>query len=305
MLAARLGHFLDQERPRLVLADVLLHLVQRDESQGNFAVDRERVANSADHLLGGNVVDLGELLLEQSPRLPRACGEVRVHVQQRLRDVRGDVEVAELLVPLFSSGLDASPDVVEVSLVAQPHHEAGERVLLGQPSRLENDVQQFEAHVVAGARAELSRCRMNPAQAARRRSQLLQLVGDVGRDADDTAGGGSVVKGEVDPQRPEHLYEVRLAAAIKAAYPDPGLCRLVHVAQKGVEDPTHALGVFAIAHERLQLVAQGKHLGGGATVRDLGDAIVEQPVLRRVLDVDLSVVHSASAPSCAVIGTAM
>ena len=305
VLTAGLGDLLDQEGAGLVLTDVLLDLIESDQRERELAILRERVANGVDHLLGRDVIDLGELLLQQCPRLLGAAGEIRIDLEQCLRDVRRDVEVPQLLVPVFAGCLDALSDPIEVAFVPQPHYESGQRVLLGKPDRLEHDIEQLEPHIVPGTRSELSRRGVQTAQPASRSAELFELIADVGGEVDDTPGGRAIGERHVHPQGPEHLHQVRLAAAVEAAHPDAGLLGLIEIAQIGVQDAPHPLGVFTVAHEGLELVPESAHLGIGSTIGNLCDTIVQQSVLGRVFGKDLSVFHHASAPSCAVMGTAI
>ena len=174
LLAAGLGDLLDEVVARLVLADVLLDLVEADQRERELAVDGEGVADGVDHLLGRDVGGLGELLAQERAGLLRAGGEAGVDIQERGSDVRRHVEVAQLPAPVLASGLDVALDRVDVALVAQPHHEAGEGVLLGQAHRIEDEVEQLQASVVPRSRAELPRRRVQAAEPAARRGQLLE-----------------------------------------------------------------------------------------------------------------------------------
>ena len=85
---------------------------------------------------------------------------------------------------------------------------------------------------------------------------------------------------------------MRFAAAVEAGNPDARLFgAAAQVAQKRVEDGLHPFRILTIAHEGLQFIAQHPQGGFGDLFGDLGHAIVQQSVTRRLLEVDLPIQH--------------
>jgi hypothetical protein len=83
--------------------------------------------------------------------------------------------------------------------------------------------------------------------------EFAQLVRHGG---DDGSRGRAIWKGGVLPQMAQHLEQVRLAAAEEAADPCGFLVGLAQTVEVRADDPLHAVGVLAFAHERREFAAQ-------------------------------------------------
>ena len=274
-LAALLGGLLDHLCAIGAVADELLDLVDGEQGAGELRIPRgDRLANAVDHLLVGHVVPVGEGGQQQVPDLldrGLPLGEV---VRDGLVDHRRHQEVVDLLVPAHAGRLDRLAYLAQAVVVAQPHHEGGQVMTLGQARRAVHDGQDAEPDA-AGAGAQRAGRSVEPAAALARDGQLLEqgldLRGLVG-DAPRLRAVGELVVG---PQCPEHLDDVGLAAAKEPADPDPRLLGLAQVAQVGLQHLAQACLVLALADERLELVQQRAQLGLGTAALDLGHAVVE------------------------------
>ena len=148
---------------------------------------------------------------------------------------------------------------------------------------------------------------MKTSVALARGGKLFQQILNALRQVGDAARGSAVGELRVRPQRAQHLDQVRLARAIESAHPDGRLLSLIDVLQIGLDDVRKAFLVLAIADKGLQLVPEDRKCLIGAFVVNVGHAFVDEFPRRRVLGIDLSVVHHAllyQASMSAVIGTA-
>src|SRR5260370_38195688 len=89
----------------------------------------------------------------------------------------------------------------------------------------------------------------------------------------------------------KHAREVRLTAAIEAAYPDRGLLLLAQVGKERVENSFEASGVLALAHEAPQLPAQHIPLLLRLRAYDLRDTVVRDLRLGRIAVTELPIAN--------------
>ena len=93
VLGERLGHLLHFVGFVCIGADVLLHLVEYDESERELAIYHQGALNGCDHLVVGDVGDLGKLGLDELSQRRFALCQTGVGLQQGLGQMIGDIEV--------------------------------------------------------------------------------------------------------------------------------------------------------------------------------------------------------------------
>ena len=231
LLGERLGHFSDQRRAVVRVADVLLHLVEDEDRAGHTPVapdELEHPLEGGEKLLGRDVGRARrKLRLERVPRLGLGRSEVRVARHQRARDGTADIEVVQLGRPLLAGGLDRGLHLVEPALVVEPQAELRLRVLLGEADAAKQDGQDREPDVVGGPAREGAGSREQASGALAGGVELAQQTAQVvGHRRHQAARRRAVRELRVLPQVAQHLQQVRLAAAEEAADPCGLLARL-------------------------------------------------------------------------------
>ena len=199
MLAAGFDHLLNAVGPVAVVADELLDLVEDDEGEWESVVIRERVLDAADHVVVGDVLDLGKLGDDAVADAHHIQRQSRLGLQQGRVQIVGYEEIGKLpfqAAAFLRQGLLYS---FKHLFPLQPHDEAGLVVFLRQAGGLEDDAEQGEADVVPGAGAELSGCGVQTAIAFSLGVQLAEVIVDFGWEPGDAARRGAVVETHIDP----------------------------------------------------------------------------------------------------------
>ena len=216
VLGQGLGDLLHLEGFFCVGADVLLDLVEHDQGQRELAIFGQRGFDGRDHLLAGDVGDLGELFFQQLARLGLGVRQIRASLQNSLGQMLGDIEMRQLLRQGPTHRLQFGLDDGQDAFTLHPQDELCLVVLLGQPHGLEHDAQQGQTYLVAGTRSELAGRGVQTTVALTLDTQLLELFEDPGGQVGQAAGRSSIGKLVVSPERAQHLDQVRLTAAVEA-----------------------------------------------------------------------------------------
>ena len=97
-------------------ANVLLHLVQHHQGQGELAVCGQRRRNGGDHLLVSDVRHLRKLGFNEQAGFGIGFGKLRTGLQQCFGQVAGDVHVRQLLGHRPTVGLELGLDGIQQAL---------------------------------------------------------------------------------------------------------------------------------------------------------------------------------------------
>ena len=185
LLRKRFGHFGDERRAVVGVADVLLHLVEDEQRARGTSVAADELQHALDggeELLGRDVgATRRELRLQRVARLGLGGREARVAREKRVGDVLADVEVVQLGRPLLPRAFDSALHLVEPALIVEPQAELRLRVLVGQSSAAQEHREDRQANVIGCAAREGAGRREQTARALARgvelAEQLTQLVG--------------------------------------------------------------------------------------------------------------------------------
>ena len=301
----RLGHLRQSGRPILSLVDVLLHLVEHQDGMRQLPVVRQRLPRGLDELVGRDVgPQRRELPGQQLPRRPDVGREAGVRRDQRVGDDGADVEVVELAQPVLPRRLDRRPDAVDQPPLAQPEAEARLGILRGPATSTEQNRQHGVPDVIDAAPEHGSGGRHGrPPRPVRVGVQLAKLgLNLVGQPAtNETAGGRPLGEPGVHPQVGEHLQEVRLAAAEKAADPRRLLLRGPEVCEIAVENALERVAKLPVADEGLELGPQLLHGRLVGVVRDARLPAVGEPRRPRIAIECFVNLHGTGPPPCSVI----
>ena len=154
--------------------------------------------------------------------------------------------------------------------------------LFRQAFGFENDAQQCQANLVAGAGTQLACGSVQTAVALALNGEFFEWLRHCVRQPGQAAGGGTVGELVVGPQGAQHFGQVRFAAAVKARNPDAGLLvAAVEVEQKLFQHGLQAFFVLAITNKGFQFVAQHALGGFGMVFRNFGHAVVDEAVFIR------------------------
>jgi hypothetical protein len=130
------------------------------------------------------------------------------------------IELGKLLVRVLT-GLDYVPaQAVELPVVAQVHQELGQREVLRQPDREQNDAEQAQTHA-ANTGLHRAAGAVQPHHLLAAGAELLEQVRDILGQRSKRAGGDAAGQRIVRPQVAQDLDQMGLAAAVEAADPVP------------------------------------------------------------------------------------
>ena len=292
-LAAGLNQLLHHEGAVRILADVLLHFVQDDGRAGDAAAVRQGVLQRLGEFFGADVVPPWKLRTQRDPGVPFAAGKGGVGVQQRFRNQRADIKIAEFAAKVPTLGRHRLGDLIVDAVLLEPKAETRLRIACRQVLGSEQDAQEGQTHTAARAGAKGAgggvQALAAPAEGGKLRQRIPHIVGQP-RQA---AGAGAVFReAEVRPQEAQHLRQVGLAAAEEAANPSGGLFRLILMMEVGTENALQARMVLAFADEMLQLEAQGAALLLRPRIGHGRNPAVRQGDLVWVPAVNVAVLHT-------------
>ena len=229
MLAAGFDYLLHLVGLFRIRADVLLHLVEGNQRQRKLAVPGQGVMDGIDHLLVGDVLHVGVLLAQQLTYLFDVITEGAVDGQQRPGNAAGDIEVFQLVFPVIVGRFYVGFHLLENALLVQPENKARLMVLFRQTGGLEHDIQQRQAHVVIGARAQGAGGRMQTTMTLSLDAQLLEVILDFLRQVGNVPSRYAIIERLVGPERAEHFCQMRFTRTEETGDPHAGL--FVPVAQ--------------------------------------------------------------------------
>ena len=126
----------------------MLHFVQDDGRAGQLAAVRQGVLQGLGELFGVDVVPPGKLCAQGGPGVPFAAGEGGVGVQQRFRQQRADIQIAQFAAKAPALGRHRLGDPIVVAVLLQPQAETRLGIAFRQVPGSEQDAQEGQTHAV-------------------------------------------------------------------------------------------------------------------------------------------------------------
>jgi len=122
-------------------------------------------------------------------------------------------------------------------------------------------------------------------------AEFSEVIADALGQIGDPTGRGSVFKGSIHPQCPQHFDQMGFAGAIEPAHPNGRLLGLVDILEVGFEDVRHPFFVLAITNERFQFVAKNRQRMAGCLVVDACHPLVDQLPGGWILLINVTILH--------------
>ena len=265
----------------------------------------EHIVDNVEHLLIGDVPgSRWELRLQQIADVLDRVPQAGIGFQQRLRDHRRHVQVVDLLSEGAALRFNSGAHLLVVSVLACPDCESRTRVLLGEPSALEQHREERQSDSIALARSERAGRRPQATEALARGAELGEVVTNFVRKGDDVTGPIPTRQLDVVPEVFQNPNEMGLAAAVEATHPHRRLLGLAQILQEAVENPLQAACVLAVAHEAAQLPPEDIPLLGCLRPYDLRDTVVRDLGISGISVEELPVGQGHRVLPLAVIGIA-
>ena len=146
------------------------------------------------------------------------------------------IKIVQFFIPVTTILLHRRTNLVINALAFEPHNKAGNRILLWQSRRFENNTQKRQSDAAACAGSQCAGRGVKPAISFGLRTQLFKTVPDALWQVGNATRRSAVRKNRINPKRTKHLDKMRFTGTIKSAYPDCGLLCLVDIFEVCLKD---------------------------------------------------------------------